>query len=154
LTASGMSSFPPECRRGGRVSVAEIGPRRKGHGSQVDEDRGAVRPLRLRGLRPRSETRAGRAARRARSQAPVLQVEAANVLAFVNADSRPHQIYSNDCAELSSTVLKPGDTYSVAVGTGPKVCHFQDLLAPLSTGYSGILRVTDEQEERRLATQD
>jgi len=34
------------------------------------------------------------------------------------------------------------------------VCHFQDLLAPLSTGYSGILRVTDEQEERRLATQD
>jgi len=86
--------------------------------------------------------------------APVLQVEARNVLAFVNADSRPHQIYSNDCAELLSPVLNPGDTYSVAVGTGPKVCHFQDLLAPLSTGYSGILRVNDEQEERRLATLD
>ncbi len=86
--------------------------------------------------------------------APVLQIEAGNLLAFVNADARPHQIYSNDCAELSSTILNPGDTYSVAVGTGPKVCHFQDLLAPLSTGYSGILRVNDEQEERRLATLD
>ena len=55
---------------------------------------------------------------------------------------------------VSAPVLNPGDSYSVAVGTGPKVCHFQDLLAPLSTGYSGILRVHDEQEERRLATQD
>ena len=86
--------------------------------------------------------------------APAITVEAGSALRFVNADARPHQIYSNDCAELSSTVLNPGDSYSVAVGTGPKVCHFQDLLAPLSTGYSGILRVHDEQEERRLATQD
>jgi len=86
--------------------------------------------------------------------APVLRVEAGNVLAFVNADARPHQIYSNDCAELSSIVLNPGDTYSVAVGTGPKVCHFQDLLAPLSTGYSGILQVHDEQEVRRRETED
>ena len=86
--------------------------------------------------------------------APVLEVEAGNVLAFVNADARPHQIYSNDCAELSSTVLNPGETYAVAIGVGPKVCHFQDLLAPLSTGYFGTLRVRDEQEERRLATQD
>ena len=82
------------------------------------------------------------------------EVEAGNVLAFVNADARPHQIYSNDCAELSSTVLNPGETYAVAIGVGPKVCHFQDLLAPLSTGYFGTLRVRDEQEERRLATQD
>ena len=86
--------------------------------------------------------------------APVLQIEAGNLLAFVNADARPHQIYSNDCAELSSTVLRPGDIYAVGIGIGPKVCHFQDLLAPLSTGYSGILRVNDEQEERRLATLD
>jgi hypothetical protein len=86
--------------------------------------------------------------------APVLEVDTGNVLAFVNSDARPHQIYSNDCAELSSTLLNPGDTYSVAIGLGPKVCHFQDLLAPLSTGYFGTLHVHDAQEERRLATQD
>jgi hypothetical protein len=86
--------------------------------------------------------------------AAVLNVEAGSVLQFVNADARPHQIYSNDCAELSSTVLRPGDIYAAAVGVGPKECHFQDLLAPLATGYSGTLRVHDEQEERRLATQD
>jgi len=86
--------------------------------------------------------------------AHVLQVEAGNVLTFVNADARPHQIYSNDCAELSSTVVNPGDSYSVAVGTGPKVCHFQDLLAPLSTDYSGTLRVNAKQEEWGLAQQD
>jgi hypothetical protein len=34
------------------------------------------------------------------------------------------------------------------------VCHFEDLLAPLSVGYHGTLKVHDEQEERRLATQD
>ena len=86
--------------------------------------------------------------------APVLEVETGSVLSFVNGDARPHQIYSNDCAELSSTVLNPGDTYAVAIGLGPKMCHFQDLLAPLSKGYSGVLRVHDDQEERRLATQD
>jgi len=86
--------------------------------------------------------------------APVLKVEVGSILSFVNADARPHQIYSNDCAELSSTVLNPGDTYAVAIGIGPKVCHFQDLLAPLSTGYFGTLQVHDEQEERRLAKQD
>jgi hypothetical protein len=51
-------------------------------------------------------------------------------------------------------VLKPGDIYAVGIGIGPKVCHFQDLLAPLSTGYYGTLQVHDEQEERRLETQD
>jgi len=86
--------------------------------------------------------------------APVLTVESGTVLQFVNADALPHQIYSNDCSELSSTVLRPGDIYAVGIGIGPKVCHFQDLLAPLSTGYSGTLQVHDEQEERRLATQD
>ena len=86
--------------------------------------------------------------------AQALRVEAGSLLHFVNADSRPHQIYSNDCAELSSTVLNPGDAYVVAIGLGPKVCHFQDLLAPISAAYSGTLQVHDEQEERRLATQD
>ena len=86
--------------------------------------------------------------------ARLLEVETGSVLQFVNVDARPHQIYSNDCAELSSTVLNPGDTYAVAIGVGPKVCHFQDLLAPLSVGYHGTLQVHDEQEERRLATQD
>jgi hypothetical protein len=86
--------------------------------------------------------------------APILKVEAGTVLQFVNADARPHQIYSNDCAELSSTVLNAGDTCAVAIGVGSKVCHFQDLLTPLSVGYYGTLQVHDEQEERRLATQD
>src|SRR6266436_8375026 len=86
--------------------------------------------------------------------APAITVKAGSALRFVNADTRPHQIYSNDCAELSSTVLNPGDAWSVAIGIGPKVCHFQDLLAPLSTGYFGTLQVRDEQEEWRLATQD
>ena len=50
----------------------------------------------------------------------VLKVEAGHVLQFVNADARPHQIYSNDCGELSSAVLTPGATYAVEIGTGPK----------------------------------
>ncbi|HZR09553.1 MAG TPA: hypothetical protein VFA79_13300 [Myxococcales bacterium] len=86
--------------------------------------------------------------------APALTVMSGTILQFVNADARPHQIYSNDCGELSSTVLSPGETYAVGIGIGPKECHFQDLLLPLSTGYFGTLQVHDEQEERRLATQD
>ena len=73
--------------------------------------------------------------------APVLEVETGGVLSFINGDARPHQIYSNDCAELSSTVLNPGDTYAVAIGIGPKECHFQDLLAPLAPAYSGTVEV-------------
>lgn len=84
--------------------------------------------------------------------APVLPVEAGSVLRFVNADARPHQIYSNDCGELSSTLLNPGDTYSAQLGTGPKLCHFQDLLAPLAAGYSGTLQVHDAPEDPSLAT--
>src|ERR1700682_5178416 len=72
---------------------------------------------------------------------PMLLVEAGSVLRFVNADSRPHQIYSNDCGEVPTTLLNPGDVYNTRIGTGPKVCHFQDLLAPLDTGYSGTLQV-------------
>jgi len=62
--------------------------------------------------------------------APALAVESGSVLRFVNSDTRPHQVYSNDCNELSSTLLQPGDIYSAQVGPGDKVCHFQDLLAP------------------------
>src|SRR5437899_12395950 len=81
--------------------------------------------------------------------APVLMVETGTVIQFVNADARPHQIYSNDCGELSSTFLNPGDVYAVAIGTGPKLCHFQDLLAPRSTGYSGTVQVDHEEGQRR-----
>ena len=86
--------------------------------------------------------------------AKALRVEAGSVLQFVNADARPHQIYSNDCGELSSTLLRPGETYAVEIGTGPKTCHFQDLLAPLATSYAGTVEVHDEQEEQRRATGD
>jgi len=72
---------------------------------------------------------------------PMLLVGAGSVLRFVNADARPHQIYSNDCGEVSSTLLNPGDTYHAQVGAGPKVCHFQDLLSPLDAGYAGTFRV-------------
>lgn len=86
--------------------------------------------------------------------ARTLLVEARSVLRFVNADARPHQIYSSDCAELSSTVLSPGETFAAAIGSGAKVCHFQDLLAPLAAGYSGTVQVHDAEAERRLETMD
>ena len=72
---------------------------------------------------------------------PMLLVAAGSVLRFVNADARPHQIYSNDCGEVSSTLLNPGGVYSTQVGTGLKVCHFQDLLSPLDAGYAGSLQI-------------
>lgn len=80
-----------------------------------------------------------------------LTAEAGSVIRFINADARPHQIYSNDCAELSSTLLQPGEEYAAMLGRGPKLCHFQDLLAPLVTGYAGTVDVHDEHEERRVA---
>jgi len=40
------------------------------------------------------------------------------------------------------------------LGTGPKLCHFQDLLAPLSSTYSGTIQVHDAEEARRLETAD
>jgi hypothetical protein len=79
----------------------------------------------------------------------VLMVEAGSMLRFLNADARPHQIYSNDCSELSSTLLNPGDSYSARLGAGPKTCHFQDLLAPVAASYSGTLKVRDADEQRR-----
>ena len=86
--------------------------------------------------------------------APTLLVEAGTVIQFINGDARPHQIYSHDCSELSSTILYPGDTYAAGIGLGPKLCHFQDPLSPVSRGYSGTVQVHDEQEERRRETAD
>ena len=76
---------------------------------------------------------------------PMLLVAAGSVLRFVNADARPHQIYSNDCGEVSSTLLNPGGVYSTQVGTGLKVCHFQDLLSPLDAGYAGSLQIQPQE---------
>jgi 4-hydroxyphenylpyruvate dioxygenase-like putative hemolysin len=82
------------------------------------------------------------------ASAPAVSAEAGSVLRFVNADARPHQIYSNDCAELSSTLLAPGQAYAVTLGSGNKLCHFQDLLQPVSP-WSGTLQVHDTTEESR-----
>jgi hypothetical protein len=84
----------------------------------------------------------------------MLDVEAGSELRFVNADARPHQIYSNDCGEVSSTLLKPGDVYSTQLGAGPKLCHFEDLLAPLDAGYSGTLQVHAPPVEPDLGLMD
>ncbi|HZX97091.1 MAG TPA: hypothetical protein VFE90_21425 [Myxococcales bacterium] len=84
--------------------------------------------------------------------APVLAIESGDMVQFVNADARPHQIYSSDCAELSSTLLNPGETWSTAVGSGPKLCHFQDLLAPQAAGYNGKVEVHDDLAERRMVS--
>ena len=65
-------------------------------------------------------------------------------LTFVNADARPHQIYSPDCGELSSTPLQPGESYTARLGAGPKVCHFQDLFAPLASDYFGVVEVSQD----------
>src|SRR5260370_20958691 len=70
---------------------------------------------------------------------PMLLVEAGSALRFVNADPRPHQIYSNDCGEGSSTLLNPGDIYSTQVRTGPNGSHFPDLFAPPHAGFPPTL---------------
>src|SRR5216684_8586593 len=70
-----------------------------------------------------------------------LSIESGGALTFVNGDAKPHQIYSPDCAELASTVLRPGQVYTVTLSAGPKVCHFQDLLAPLAPAYYGTVDV-------------
>jgi hypothetical protein len=73
-----------------------------------------------------------------------LAVESGGTLTFVNADARPHQIYSPDCGELSSTPLQPGQSYTARLGVGPKVCHFQDLFAPLASDYFGVVEVSQD----------
>ncbi len=83
--------------------------------------------------------------------APALSIESGGTLTFVNGDARPHQIYSPDCVELASTALGPGQAYTVTLSAGPKVCHFQDLLAPLAPTYSGTV---DVQKPPRILADD
>jgi len=73
--------------------------------------------------------------------APAISIESFGELTFVNGDAKPHQIYSPDCPELASTALRPGQMYTVTLSAGPKVCNFQDLLAPLASIHSGIVDV-------------
>lgn len=70
-----------------------------------------------------------------------LSVKPTRDVEFVNRDARPHQIYSSDCGEVSSTVIRPGEQYRATVGLGPKVCHFQDLFEPGASKYRGTIAV-------------
>jgi hypothetical protein len=69
-------------------------------------------------------------------------VKSGTLLQFVNDDVRPHEIYSNDCPELGSTPLAPGQAF-VAEVDGPKLCHFQDLLAPTAPEFWGTVQVSE-----------
>ena len=75
--------------------------------------------------------------------ASALSVKSGGVITFVNRDANPHQIYSPDCPELASTPLRPGQVYTATLSTGPKVCHFQDLLALLAPAYAGTVDVQE-----------
>lgn len=59
-----------------------------------------------------------------------MSVPSTGVIRFTNGDTRPHEIYSPDCDELSSGVLQPGEDWMTVSPVGPKTCHVQDLLAP------------------------
>jgi plastocyanin len=72
---------------------------------------------------------------------PAMTVDSGDRVTFLNGDSRLHQIYSPECPELDSTLLRPGESYRSALLTGPKVCHFQDLLAPTAGAYAGTVEV-------------
>jgi hypothetical protein len=73
--------------------------------------------------------------------APAMTVDSGGTVTFLNGDTRPHQIYSPECPELDSILLQPGESHRASVGTGPKVCHFQDLLAPSVAAYAGTVEV-------------
>jgi hypothetical protein len=72
---------------------------------------------------------------------PAMTVDSWGTVTFLNGDSRLHQIYSPECPELDSTLLQPGESFRAALGAGPKVCHFQDLLAPSVAAYAGTVEV-------------
>jgi hypothetical protein len=72
---------------------------------------------------------------------PLWSIDSGGALTFLNADGNVHQIYSPDCPELDSVPLKPGQTFRSVLGFGPKVCHFQDLLAPAKAAYAGTVEV-------------
>jgi hypothetical protein len=62
-------------------------------------------------------------------------------ITYVNDDTRPHQVYSPDCGGLSSLLLSPGDSFVARAPTGPRSCHFQDLLQPSESSYSGAVSI-------------
>jgi len=62
-------------------------------------------------------------------------------LTFVNADRAPHQIRSTECPELDSMLLQPGKVHRAVLGAGPKICHFEDSLAPHPEAYAGKVEV-------------
>jgi hypothetical protein len=68
-------------------------------------------------------------------------IDSGGLLTFLNGDAQPHQIFSPECPELDSTVLQPGQIHRAALGTGPKVCHFQDLLKPSAVATGGSVEV-------------
>jgi hypothetical protein len=72
---------------------------------------------------------------------PAMTVDSGGTVTFLNGDSRAHQIYSPECPELDSTLLQPGESFRAALGAGPKLCHFQDLLAPSVAAYAGTVEV-------------
>jgi hypothetical protein len=72
-----------------------------------------------------------------------LAVKPYSYLQFVNDDVRPHEIYSNDCLELGTTALAPGQSFVTLIAPGPKLCHFQDLLAPTASEYWGTVKVAE-----------
>lgn len=79
--------------------------------------------------------------------APMLALGTGERLTFVNEDARPHQVYSPDCAALSSTPLRPGEEFTAVVPAGRQVCHFQDLLDPLAPAYSGAVKVDQSSQD-------
>jgi hypothetical protein len=70
-------------------------------------------------------------------------VESGTLIRFVNDDVRPHEIYSSDCRELASQPLAPGQAFVAELDVGPRLCHFQDLLAPTSAEYWGTVQVAE-----------
>jgi len=75
-----------------------------------------------------------------------LSLESGSALRFINADVRPHQIYSYDCPELSSSLLQPGHADNVRIGWVFKLCHFQDLLVLPASEYWGTVEVEEVQK--------
>jgi len=42
---------------------------------------------------------------------PAMSIDAGEMITFLNGDAQPHQIYSPECPELDSTLLRPGETF-------------------------------------------
>ena len=74
---------------------------------------------------------------------PHLTVDSGGAVEFINDDRAVHQIYSPECPELASRLLYPGQSYHAVFGEGPKVCHFEDLVAPSDEAYAGTVQVRE-----------